>query len=199
MKFKEVEYFMKDQLRKSNSLVASAKQIREDMKAAQGMYYDHISELAQLTKGELKKVITNLNGKYDEKIYNQAISIFDRLEETLFSMEDSQASMDELVSIIGGLEFSSESTTDKLLEILIEQEKQHHRMTKSVSLMNEELNKSKEENKPVDSQLLEDVQEFLHDFSIFQDYAIASVPKISQLFDELDKEEQIGKRYNENV
>ncbi len=190
---------MKDQLRKSDSLLASAVQIREDMKEAHGLYNDRISELAQITKGELKAVVNTLNGSFEEKKYKKAISIFDRLGETLYSMEDNQAKMDELVLLIGGLEFSTEKTTSSLLDILSEQAKQHGRMSKAVNLMNGEIMKSLESSKPVDSQLKEDINEFLLDFSRFQDFTIASVPRISQLFDELDKEEQRGKRYNETL
>ena len=189
---------MKDQIRKSDSLRTSAVQIREDMKIAQGTYNDHISELAIITKGELKNAIDSLNGKFEEKNYSEAISIFDRLGETLYSMEDNQASMDELVSMIGGLEFSTDATTAKLLEILNEQEKQHNRMRKAVTIMNEEIVKSKENKKMVDNQLTDDMNEFLHDFSRFQDFTIASVPRISTLFDVLDQEELTSKKYNEN-
>lgn len=188
---------MKDEMRKSNSLVTSALRIREDIKIAQGEYNDNVSELARLTKGHLKKVVKSMSEGFKIEKVEEAIIIFDRLEETLMTLEDNQATMDEIVSVIGGLEFSTPATTDKLLEILSEQEIQHGRMSKSISVMSQDLDKMKSGVDTILNQFLEDIGEFFHDFSRFQDHIIASVPRISNLFDELDKEEAIGLRYRE--
>lgn len=190
---------MKDEMRKSNSLVTSALRIREDIKIAQGEYNDNVSELARLTKGNLKKVVKGLNEGFKSENVDEVITIFDQLEETLMILEDNQATMDEIVSVVGGLEFSTPATTDKLLEILSEQETQHGRMTKSISVMSQDLEKMKSGDESILNQFLEDIGEYFHEFSRFQDHIIASVPRISNLFDELDKEEEIGLRYRETV
>ncbi|MCY3413609.1 MAG: hypothetical protein INQ03_18345 [Candidatus Heimdallarchaeota archaeon] len=189
---------MKDTFRKSDSLVTSALKIREDMKEAQGKYNDYVSELAMLTKGELKQVMNGFNNKPDDNTIDSAISIFDRLEETLLILEDTQASLDEIVSIVGGLEFSTDTTTTKLRDIMVEQDGHQKRMTKAVSLMHADLEELKSDDEVL-PQLLEDMGDFMEEFARYQDYAVEAVPRMTQLFDELDREEQIGKRYGENV
>jgi len=188
------------ELRKSESLASTTLRIRKDMKEAQANYNDDISELAYITKSELK---TFVNVIENEKITKEMLipheSMFDRLGETLLSINHTQIKMDEVVSIIGGLEFSTDQTVDKLSEILNEQELQHSRMSKAVSLMSSLTEGLFEGEFSQKSDLLEDITEFMHDFSRYQDYIIASVPRISQLFDQLDNEEERGLRYNDNI
>ena len=161
------------------------------MKTVQGNYNDKISDLSMLTKGELKSIIKSLGENVrDKNTLNAANRVFDGIEEILISMDAIHNEMEELVSFVGGLEFSTDNTSDKLYEILQQQELQQTRMGSSIRGL---INEIKEVESG--SMLVEDIKELQLEFSRFQDFAIAAVPRMSKLFDELDNEEQLGEKY----
>lgn len=184
-----------ERLRKTDSLTTSTVRIRSDMKTVQGNYNDKISDLSILTKGELKSIIQTLeDNNTDKNSLNAANRVFDGIEEILINMDAIHNEMEELVSFVGGLEFSTDNTSDKLYEILQQQELQQTRMGSSIRGLIIEV-KEVESGVANGSMLVEDIKELQLEFSRFQDFAIAAVPRMSKLFDELDNEEQLGEKY----
>ena len=134
----------------------------------------------------------NLN---DRKLLDETLSIFDRVDSVLLEMEDIHKKMGELISVVGGLEFSSSQTSDRLYEILRNQENQQNRMSIGTRNLLEEI----QDIKSIDVSMVEgDLKEFLLEFSRFQDFVIEAVPRMNKMFDELDKEEQMGYKYGES-
>ena len=183
-------------IRKEDSLGSSAAQLHADFKESHAKYNDLVSDLALLTKSELRPVITQLRGKTEiNGLKTEINQIFEKIDSVLYDMSDSHSSMDETVQTIGGLEFSTANTVDKFAIILKDQESQHSRMSKAMNLMREEFNDKIDEDPSIVETILEDLEEFQLDFSRFQDYVQESVPKVSKLFDELDEEEDKGIKY----
>ena len=187
---------MKDNIRKNDSLVTSTFRIREDMKKTQGDYNDKISDLAVLTKGELNPAMINLmKNLNDNKLLNESLSVFDKIDGVLLEMEDIHKKMGELISVVGGLEFSTSQTSDRLYEILRNQENQQNRMSTGTRNLIEEIQNVKSDDPTM---LEDDLKEFFLEFSRFQDFVIEAVPRMNKMFDELDKEEKLGYKYGES-
>ncbi len=184
-------------IRKNDSLGRDAARLRSEMKHTQGNYNDKVSELAMLTKSELRPMVVDVDrSKFENGRIDGVNEIFTKIESVLFSLGEIHREMDEIVQTIGGLEFATSNVVDKLSEIMHNQEKQHSRMfTELNHLMGtlETINEGQEKISFTDFQ--DDVKEYQLSFSLFQDRVIESTPRISKVFDELDSEEEAGKRY----
>ncbi|MHA2401821.1 MAG: hypothetical protein ACXADH_02430 [Candidatus Kariarchaeaceae archaeon] len=185
-------------IRKNDSLGSTVVRLRHDMKTEHGKYNDYVSDLAILTKSELNPMIRALTKKPDNNGANKNITeIFGKIENVLYDMSDTQTAMDEIVQVIGGLEFSTNNTVDKLAEILRDQEIQQSRMAKEINQIREEFAEAYQHGEPKGrvQELVESLKDFQIAFSIFQDHIIASVPRITKVFEELDREADFGERY----
>jgi hypothetical protein len=185
-------------IRKNDSLGSTVVRLRHDMKTEHGKYNDYVSDLAILTKSELNPLIRAMTKKPDNNGVNKNITeIFGKIENVLYDMSDTQTAMDEIVQVIGGLEFSTNNTVDKLAEILRDQEIQQSRMAKEINQIREEFAEAYQHGEPTGrvQELVESLKDFQIAFSIFQDHIIASVPRITKVFEELDREADFGERY----
>ncbi|MDH5645899.1 MAG: hypothetical protein OEZ01_07820, partial [Candidatus Heimdallarchaeota archaeon] len=154
-----------------------------------------VDDLAYLTKNDLKGIIGKLNNELDPTVYDNFNQIFEKIENVLHDMEDIHVDMEEVVSLIGGLEFSTTSTVDKLYSILRDQESQQGRLTQEITMLKNELPSIQDNDSVEITQFKENLVEFQYEFSRFQDYIIDAVPRISKLFIELDDEEKRGVKY----
>ncbi|MHA2504433.1 MAG: hypothetical protein ACXAE3_16380 [Candidatus Kariarchaeaceae archaeon] len=185
-----------DAIRKENSLGTSAARLHADFKESHSRYNDLVGDLALLTKSELRPIMDALRETSEVNgIHKDVNDVFGKIENVLFDMTDSHSAMDEIVQTIGGLEFSSANTVDKFSQILKDQEQQQSRMTQEINLMREEFNESVENGSFSSNEFIENINEFEIDFSRFQDHIQESVPRVSRLFDELDDEEERGKKF----
>lgn len=182
-------------IRKNDSLVTSAAKLRFDMKIAHGQYSDLVSDLAMLTKSELQPLVVSIDtSKFENGRVDQILDIFDRIQNVLYDLDEKHKDMDEIVQNIGGLEFSTSNVVDKLAEIMQYQDKEQSRMITELNHLKNSLDsiKTNEFSLP---DFQDDVKEYQLTFSLFQDRVIDSVPRISRVFDELDKEEEVGLKY----
>jgi len=185
-----------DAIRKNDSLGTSAAQLHADFKESHSKYNDLVSELALLTKSELRPIMNELqSAKKINGIHKKVTEIFGEIENVLYDMTDSHSVMDEIVQTIGGLEFSTANTVDKFSAILKDQELQQARMAKEINMIREDFSDKILEGTLSLDTILSDIEEFQVDFSRFQDYVQESVPRVSKLFDELDEEEERGIKY----
>lgn len=185
-------------IRKNDSLGSTVVRLRHDIKTEHGKYNDYVSDLAILTKSELIPMIRAITSKPDyDGVLKNITEIFEKIENVLYDMSGTQTAMDEIVQVIGGLEFAMNNTVDKLAEILRDQEIQQSRMAKEISQLREEFGEAYQhgEAKERVQELVESLQDFLLAFSIFQDHVIASVPRMTNVFEELDREADFGERY----
>ncbi|OLS23512.1 MAG: hypothetical protein HeimC2_26150 [Candidatus Heimdallarchaeota archaeon LC_2] len=184
-------------IRKNDSLGSNAARLRSEMKYTHGKYNDLVSELAMLTKSELRPMVLDVDrSKLENGRIEGVNDIFGKIESVLFNLGQIHREMDEIVQNIGGLEFSTTNVVDKLSEIMHNQEKQHSRMFTELNHLTESLTSINEGSKKVSlTDFQDDVKEYQVTFSLFQDRVIESIPRISKVFDELDHEEEAGKRY----
>lgn len=196
--FKRRDIMAKISIRKNDSLDSSVVRLRHEMKIEYGKYSDCVSELALLTKSKLKPVIKSLIKKPNNKGTIQKVEkVFGKIANVLFDMVGTHTSIDEIVQVIGGLEFATNNTVDKLAEILKDQELQQARMTKEINQLRKEFELIFDSSSHVENLefFFENVQEFQIAFSLFQDRVIASIPRIMRVLDELDREEELAKKY----
>lgn len=183
-------------IRKNDSLGNSAARLRNDMKEAHNNYSDYVSELAMLTKSELRPIVSLLKG--DEKPngpLKNIDNIFDKIQSVLYGMDEINLEMGEIIQVIGGLEFSTNNTVDKLAEILSNQEKQQSRMFTELTHLRESMGVYKENDITKLKDFKDDINEYQVAFSVFQDRIIETIPRINNVFDELDREEEAGLKY----
>ncbi|MDH5401068.1 MAG: hypothetical protein OEY49_01145 [Candidatus Heimdallarchaeota archaeon] len=184
-----------ERIRKNDSLESTVGRLQMDMKTSHGKYSSLVDDLAYLTKNDLKGIIGKLNNELDPTVYDNFNQIFEKIENVLHDMEDIHVDMEEVVSLIGGLEFSTTSTVDKLYSILRDQESQQGRLTQEITMLKNELPSIQDNDSVEITQFKENLVEFQYEFSRFQDYIIDAVPRISKLFIELDDEEKRGVKY----
>lgn len=182
-------------IRKTDSLVSSAAKLRSDMKMAHGQYSDFVSDLAMLTKSELQPLVVSTDhSTFENGRIDQIREIFDKIQNVLYDLGEKHKDMDEIVQNIGGLEFSTSNVVDKLAEIMQYQAKEQSRMFTELNHLKNSLDSIKTDESAFNN-FHEDVKEYQLTFTIFQDRVIESVPRISRVFDELDKEEEVGLKY----
>ena len=182
-------------IRKNDSLVTSAAKLRFDMKIAHGHYSDLVSDLAMLTKSELQPLVVSIDtSKFENGRIDQILDIFDRIQNVLYDLDEKHKDMDEIVQNIGGLEFSTSNVVDKLAEIMQYQDKEQSRMITELNHLKNSLDTVKTSEFSL-TDFQDDVKDYQLTFSLFQDRVIDSVPRISRVFDELDKEEEVGLKY----
>ena len=190
-----VKFMTQERIRKNDSLESTVGRLQMDMKTSHGKYSSLVDDLAYLTKNDLKGIIGKLNNELDPTVYDNFNQIFEKIENVLHDMEDIHVDMEEVVSLIGGLEFSTTSTVDKLYSILRDQESQQGRLTQEITMLKNELPSIQDNDSVEITQFKENLVEFQYEFSRFQDYIIDAVPRISKLFIELDDEEKRGVKY----
>ena len=182
-------------IRKNDSLVSSAAKLRFDMKIAHGQYSDLVSDLAMLTKSELQPLVVSIDpSQFENGRINQIHDIFDKIQNVLYDLGEKHQNMDEIIQNIGGLEFVTSNVVDKLAVIMQYQEKEQSRMFTELNHLKNSLDSIKTGKYSL-TDFQEDVKEYHLTFSIFQDRVIESVPRISGVFDELDREEEVGLKY----
>ena len=184
-------------IRKNESLGSDAARLRSEMKYNHGKYNDLVSELAMLTKSELRPMVVDVDrSKFENGRIEGVNDIFTKIESVLIDLGEIHREMDEIVQTIGGLEFSTSNVVDKLSEIMHDQKKQHSRMFTALTHLMGLLDSINEGDKNISfSDFQDDVKDYQVTFSVFQDRVIESIPRISKVFDELDIEEEAGKRY----
>lgn len=184
-------------IRKNDSLGQDAARLRSEMKHTQGNYNDLVSELAMLTKSELRPMVVDVDrSKFENGRIEGVTEIFQKIENVLYSLGEIHREMDEIVQNIGGLEFSTSNVVDKLAEIMNNQEKQHSRMFTDLNHLMKTLDSINERQEKISfTDFQDDVKEYQLSFSLFQDRVIESTPRISKVFDELDEKEEAGNRY----
>lgn len=187
---------MADSIRKNDSLGNEVVRLRNEMKLAHGIYNDYISDLALLTKTEIKSVITAIeDNNLDNGNLFGILESIEKVENVLFGLEDQKIVMDEIVQVIGGLEFSTDNRVDKLADILKDQERQKARMVTEVNHLRDSYESVKTGDEVNMSDFKGNLREFLESFSRFQDHVIDAVPRMMKVFDELDSEEEAGLKY----
>ncbi|MCH8908977.1 MAG: hypothetical protein IH840_17985, partial [Candidatus Heimdallarchaeota archaeon] len=160
---------MADSIRKNDSLGNEVVRLRNEMKLAHGMYNDYISDLALLTKTEIKSVIKAIDdNNLDNGNLVGILESIEKVENVLFGLEDQKIVMDEIVQVIGGLEFSTDNRVDKLADILKDQERQKARMVTEVNHLRDSYESVKTGDEVNMSDFKGNLREFLESFSRFQ-------------------------------
>ncbi len=187
-----------ESIRKQDSLLTTTSRIREEFKKAHGKYNDRVSDLAILAKNELKRAIKYVseNNNMDKTVIDSTMQIFNQIDDVLLDLEEIHFEIDEIISVIGGLEFSSTNTIEKLAEIFNNLEQHQNRMIKGLNILKEDVQKYYETDHN-NNLLFDDLKEFQLEFSRLQDFIIEAIPRMSSIFDELDKEENLGKKYQD--
>lgn len=182
--------------RNDEKLATSATRLQSDMKAVHGKYSDLVSDLAIYTKSELKPLIASAAEKaVNEDVKSSASGVFEKIESVLIEMDEAFVEMGEILQVMGGLEFATNNTVDKLSQILRDQESQQARMAKELGMLEKEFNNGS----TASDSLADGIRDFQIEFSRLQDHVIASVPRLTRVFDELDNEERAGEKYGKSL
>ncbi len=189
---------MAEKVRKSNLLMNDVLESRNRLRELQSEYSDHLGDLALLTKKELVKTVGKLsNGTSVDEIMRRAVEVFDKIESSLFGLEEVQAGIDDVIRDMDGWEINMGLSHDKILEVLSHQEETLNMIRKDLNALKSDIEVTAEtkdrKNKAEDiSNNLEDI---LINFSRLQDYVNEAVPKLNKLFDEMDQELKLSSKY----
>ncbi len=189
---------MAEKVRKSNLLMNDVLESRNRLRELQSEYSDHLGDLALLTKKELVKTVGKLsNGTSVDEIMRRAVEVFDKIESSLFGLEEVQAGIDDVIRDMDGWEINMGLSHDKILEVLSHQEETLNMIRQDLNALKSDIEVTAEtkdrKNKAEDiSNNLEDI---LINFSRLQDYVNEAVPKLNKLFDEMDQELKLSSKY----
>ncbi len=189
---------MAEKVRKSNLLMNDVLESRNRLRELQSEYSDHLGDLALLTKKELVKTVGKLsNGTSVDEIMRRAVEVFDKIESSLFGLEEVQVGIDDVIRDMDGWEINMGLSHDKILEVLSHQEETLNMIRKDLNALKSDIEVTAEtkdrKNKAEDiSNNLEDI---LINFSRLQDYVNEAVPKLNKLFDEMDQELKLSSKY----
>ncbi len=179
---------MQNNMRKSDLLLNEVVNVRRELKEVQDKYSQTVSELALLTKADLVPKIKGLtNGTSLNAIRKNTEPVFENIDSLLFSLQELQVQMDEIIQNMDGWDFA-ETAHMKILEILRAQESMQNVLRKDLQNIEQELNENYEidDEKTAKEDVLHSLDDFLLDFSRLQDYVQEYIPRIETLFDEID-------------
>lgn len=189
---------MTEKVRKSDLLVGDVRDAKSKLRTCQIKYGEQIGELAMVTKQELVPAVNALtNGKTIDEVRSIANGVFDKIESALYEIQETQVEIDDVIQYMDGWELNNTSHA-KIVDVLKTQEEQQVQLRKDLNIIKLEMNDAYEQDKPISA--LKDIDESLKDyllnFSRLQDYVQEAVPRFDKLFDEVDRELQISKRYS---
>ncbi len=179
---------MQNNMRKSDLLLNEVVTVRRELKDVQDKYGQTVSELALLTKADLVPKVKRLtNGTSVEEIRKGAQPTFEEIDSLLFNLQELQVKMDEIIQNMDGWDFA-DKTHEKILEILRDQETMQNKLRDDLVTIEQELTELFEEDQEeiAKQDVLQSLEDYLIDFSRLQDYIQEYIPKIEDLFDEID-------------
>ena len=189
---------MAEKVRKSNLLMNDVLESRDKLRNLQSEYSDHLANLALLTKKDLVGMVNKLsNGTSVEEVAKYSKEVFEKIEGTLFDLEEVQTGIDDVIRDMDGWEINFGSNHDKILEVLNYQEDTLNLLRKDLNALSNDvmiIQEIKDRKSKVEdvSRNLEDI---LINFSRLQDYVNEAVPRLNKLFDEMDEDFKLSKKY----
>ncbi|RMG20826.1 MAG: hypothetical protein D6732_28105 [Methanobacteriota archaeon] len=179
---------MQNNMRKSDLLLNEVVTVRRELKEVQDKYGQTVSELALLTKADLVPKVKGLtNGTSVDEIRKGTQPVFEEIDNLLFNLQELQVKMDEIIQNMDGWDFA-DKTHEKILEILRDQETMQNKLRDDLIAIEQELTDLFEEDdeETAKEDVLKSLEDYLLDFSRLQDYVQEYIPKIEDLFDEID-------------
>ncbi len=189
---------MAEKVRKSNLLMNDVLESRNRLRELQSEYSDHLGDLALLTKKELVKTVGKLsNGTSVDEIMKRAVEVFDKIESSLFGLEEVQVGIDDVIRDMDGWEINMGRSHEKILEVLNHQEETLNLIRKDLSALKSDIEVTAEtkDRKEKAEDISNNLEDILINFSRLQDYVNEAVPKLNKLFDEMDQELKLSTKY----
>ena len=189
---------MAEKVRKSNLLMNDVLESRDKLRNLQSEYSDHLGDLALLTKKDLVGMVKKLsNGTPVEEVTKHSKEVFEKIEGTLFDLEEVQSGVDDVIRDMDGWEIKLGSNHAKILEVLNYQEDTLNLLRKDLNALNNDVSiiQEIEDRKSKVEDVSRNLEDILINFSRLQDYVNEAVPRLNKLFDEMDEDFKLSKKY----